>query len=1053
MAFILIAGVSSLMTIRIEGFPKLPADTITITTTLPNAYTEQVDKQITRKIEKALEDLSGVKNVSSISQPGVSVISVEKTSNTKLTTLLDDIRLKVDGIYNLPKKAERPVIEKNNMDMPAMFVQVYGAADFKTQQRIARQLRNKLLASPEVSRLQQWGLQTEQIKIGLEPYMLERLNLTPVQVMEKIQESSLYFPGGTLKTEGGYISLRADSQAYYKADFESIPIIQWEDGTTTRLGDIATVEDAFADIDMEARFNGKESVGLEILIGRKDNLINVSEDVKRIIAEFKKTLPSGVEIGIWGNSSDYIEDRLSLLSSNALQGLALVLLMLSLFLNVKLAFWVAMGIPVSLAGAFAVGTLGWIDYSLNDITTFGLIIALGILVDDAVVVGESVFEQRKRYANPLKGTAEGVRKVAVATVCGVLTTTAAFFPMLLMGSQLGKVLGSFAGIVILALMFSLFESKFILPAHLAYISLEEKKKNPMSKAWGKVQGFARGGLFWFRDHIYVHVLGWALRQRYAVFVGFIAVAALVFGLMYKGKIHSVFFPEIPGQYIVVNMEMDPRAPFELTKRNITTIEDMVQAIDRSYKEERPHAGGVLQNVFRVVSDSNTAAIYAELRPLDERGDAKTVDILNQWKQRTGTLEGVSKLTFSGFEEIGGGFKIRLIGEDVDQLRLASAELIAELEKRDGVNNLRDSFKAGQPELRLTLKPEARHLGFTAERLASQVSHQFGGGEAQRIQRGNNEVRVVVRNTLDARDAIVDLLQTRLKSQTGTWVTLQSIAQVEARYVPGHVYRRNGDQVTTIEADINKQIVAPAELGQEIFTVVAPQLQQRYPGVKVERGGELEEMGEVKGSMNRAIIITCFLIFVLLAIPLKSYFMPLIIMSVVPFGIVGAVLGHVIIGIPFSLMSIFGLLALIGVIVNDSLVMVTHYTHLREDGVDHLEATQRSGTDRFQAIFLTTATTVAGLMPLIRETSEQAMYLIPAAVSLAYGEIFGTLITLILIPVLIAIAEDIRVFLFGKRNKMLEYAQMEREETREAEFRGHTAIDRNDVFQGFEREKA
>ncbi|MGH0002005.1 efflux RND transporter permease subunit [Pseudovibrio ascidiaceicola] len=1058
MAFILIVGVSSLMNIRIEGFPKLPADTVTITTELPNGYTEQVDKQITRKVEKALEGLAGVKHISSLSQPGLSTVSVKKTSDTKLSTLLDDIRLKVDGIYNLPKKAERPVIEKESMDMPAMFVQVYGDADFKTLQRIARQLRNKLLASPEVSRLKQWGLQTEQIKIGLEPYTLERLNLTPEQVMNRIRESSLYFQGGTLKTEGGYISLRADTQAYYKADFERIPIIEWEDGTTTTLGDIAKVEDAFADIDMEARFNGKESVGLEVLIGRKDNLINVSEDVQAIIADFRTTLPTGVQVGIWGNSSDYIEDRLTLLSSNAFQGLALVVLILSLFLNMKLAFWVAMGIPISLAGAFAVATTGWVDYSLNDITTFGLIIALGILVDDAVVVGESVFEQRKRYADPRKGTAAGVHKVAVATIFGVLTTTAAFFPMLLMNSELGKILGSFSGIVILALLFSLFESKFILPAHLAYISLEEKKQNIFSRSWGKVQSVARGGLFWFRDTVYFPVLRWAIRQRYAVLVGFISAAVLVFGLMWKGKIHSVFFPEIPGQYIVVNMEMDPRAPFELTQSNISTIENIASAVDRQYAEQQPDVGGVFQNIFRIVSDSTNATIYAELRPLDERGDAKTSDILRDWQDRTGTLEGVSKLTFSGFEAIGGGFKIRLFGENSEQLQLASEELMAELGKRAGISNLRDTFKAGQPELRLTLKPEARHLGFTPERLASQVAHQFGGGEAQRIQRGDSEVRVIVRNTLDARDAIEDLLQSRLRGANDNWVTLQSVANIEARYVPGYVYRRNGDQVATIEADINKQIVAPAELGQDIFTSVVPQLQQKYPGVKIKQGGELEEMGEVKGNMNRALLITCFLIFVLLAIPLKSYFKPLIIMSVVPFGVVGAILGHAIMGIPFSMMSIFGLLALIGVIVNDSLVMVTHYLHLREDGVEHIEATERSGMDRFQAIFLTTATTVAGLMPLMSETSEQARYLIPAAVSLAYGEIFGTLITFILIPVLVAIAEDIRVFLFGKRDKALEYAQMERKEALEAE-ENHAISekspenDKDTKLEGFPLEKA
>ncbi|SDQ32429.1 efflux RND transporter permease subunit [Pseudovibrio sp. Tun.PSC04-5.I4] len=1028
MAFILIVGVTSLMTVRIEGFPKLPADTITITTTLPNAYTAQVDQQITRKIEKALEGLAGVKNISSSTQPGVSLISVEKNSGYNLQTLLDDIRLKVDSIYNLPKKAERPVIERNDFDMAAMFVQVYGDTDLKTLQTLARKLRNQLLSNPEVSRLKEWGLQNEEVRIGLKPYTLERLNLTISDVMKKIRESSLYFQSGTLKTEGGFISLRADSQAFYKSEFENIPIVQWEDGTATILGDIATISDDFAELETEARFNSQKSIGLEILIGRKDNLITVSGEVKKLISEFEQTLPRGVKVEIFGNSSDYIEARLSLLSSNAVQGLLLVLLLLSLFLNLKLAFWVAMGIPISLAGAFAIGTTGWVDYSLNDITTFGLIIALGILVDDAVIVGESIFEQRKHYKNPLKGTEAGVNKVAVATVFGVLTTIAAFFPMLLMSSPLGKILGSFSGIVILALLFSLFESKFILPAHLAYISLDEgKSKYLPARIWAKIQGVARGGLFWFRDTVYKPTVSFAIKQRYAVLVAFIAVAALVMGLMWKGKIHSVFFPDIPGQYIVVNLKMDPRAPLELTRSNIAVIEETTHTIDQTYAEKQPEIGGVFQGLFRVLNDKSSAVIYAELRPVAERGDVQTADIMRAWRKLVGPLEGVSKLTFSGFGEVGGGFKLRLFAEDPEQLRLASEELQVALAIHRGVSNVRDTFTAGQPEMRLTLKPEARHLGFTPERLATQVGYQFGGGEAQRLQRGSSEVRVIVQNVLDARNTIEDLLQTRLQSSNGDWITLQSVANVEARYVSGFLYRLNGDQVATIEADINKQVIAPAKLGQDIFENVVPQLQLEYPGVKFRQGGELEEMGEVKSGVIRAMIITCFLIYTLLAIPLKSYFKPLIIMSVVPFGFVGAVIGHAIMGIPFSMMSIFGLLALIGVVVNDSLVMVTHYRHLREDGVDHLAATDRSGMDRFQAIFLTTATTVVGLIPLMNETSEQAMYLIPAAVSLAYGEVFGTLITLILIPVLIAIAEDIRVFFFGEHDKTLGYALIEHKE--------------------------
>ena len=1013
MVFILVVGISSLLTVRIEGFPKIPADTVSITTVFPNAYTAQVDEQVTRKIEKALEGLEGVKAITSSSTPGASVVEVQKNNGYRLQKLLDNVRLKVDGIYDLPKDARRPVIETNNFDVPALYVQVYGDTDLKSLQKIARDLRDDFLASPEISRVKNWGLQDPEISIEFRPGTLERLDLTIADIMTRIGQASLYFQGGTLRTEGGYISIRADSQAYSLADFQAIPIVQWPDGTTTLLGDIATITDGFEESDIETRFNGRSSVGMEVLIGRKDNLLRVSDAAEKIVAEVERSLPHGVHVAVWGNSRDYISDRLELLSNSAVQGLALVALMLALFLNVKLAFWVAMGIPISLAGAFAVATTGWVDYSLNDITTFGFIIVLGILVDDAVVVGESVHEQRRRMSDPIRGTEVGVEKVSVATVFGVLTTVAAFFPMLLIDSPLGKVLAGFAGVVILALLFSLLESKFILPAHLAHISMAETgRPGLMARGWGRVQSVARGGLMGFRDRIYAPVLIWSLRNRYAVLLAFVAVATLVFGLMSAGKIKSVFFPNVPGQVISVSLTMDQRAPLSLTQKNVAVIEQAALDLDEDPSMRNAAGDGPVAHLFAFVSGTTSAELYLELTPSAERPEQSTLEILENWRARVGDLEGVSDLSFSGFEDFGGGFQIRLIAKDRALLEAASRELRQHLSTFEGVANIRDTFLTGQPELRLKLKPEARSLGFTSERLANQIGYAFGGGEAQRIQRGSSEVRVVVRNALSARDRIEDLMAIRLKSEGGNWIPLSAVAEVEARYVSEKIERRNGELIATVRADVNREVVAPEEIGQAILGDYAQALQARYPGLSIDEGGELEQVGEMRGGFLRAMIIACLLIYILMAVPLKSYFKPLIIMSVVPFGFVGAVLGHVIMDLPFSLLSFFGVLALIGVVVNDSLVMMTFYLQSREAGMADRDAIRRCGIDRFQAIFLTTATTVVGLLPLMSETSEQARYLIPAAVSLAFGEIFATLITLILIPVLLAIAGDFRRLVFG-----------------------------------------
>jgi multidrug efflux pump subunit AcrB len=1015
MVFILVVGVTSLMTIRIEGFPKIPADTVTVTTSLPNAYTAQVDEQITRKVEKAVEGLEGVKAIRSSSEPGISMVSIQKTNGYALQKLLDNVRLKIDGIWDLPKDARRPVIEANNFDVPALYVQVFGQTDLKTLQRIARELRADLLASPEISRVNDWGLQDQEIAIEFLPGTLERLDLTIADVMTRIQEASLYFQGGTLRTEGGYITLRADSQAYSLRDYQDIPIVQWPDGTTTLLGDIALITDGFEEVDIETRFNRMPSVGMEVLIGRKDNLLRVSDAAEAIVEEARNGLPDGVEIAIWGNSRDYISDRLQLLSSSALQGLLLVALMLAIFLNVKLAFWVAMGIPISIAGALAVSTTGWIDYSLNDITTFGFIIVLGILVDDAVVVGESVHEQRKKFADPLKGTEVGVERVSMATVFGVLTTVAAFFPMLLIDNPLGKVLASFAGVVILALLFSLLESKLILPAHLAHISMgDTSSRGMLARGWGKVQSVAQGGLLSFRDRIYAPVLRWSLRNRYAVLILFFAVATLVFGLMVNGQIKSTFFPNVPGQVISVSLKMDQRAPAHLTRENVEIIEKAGLELKEDQALMNAEGKGPVEHLFAFVSGTTTAELYMELTPSAERPGLTTNAILEAWKRRVGPLEGVSDLTFSAFEEFGGGFQIRLIGSNRELLEQASLEVRERLATFEGVSNVRDTFLTGQPELRLKLKPEARSLGFTSERLASQIGYAFGGGEAQRVQRGSSEVRVVVRNVLEARNRIEDLMALRLKSENGDWIALSSVAEIVPRYVSEQIQRRNGNLIVTVRADVNREIVAPEEIAQALFDGFTQELEDRYPGLTVDQGGELEQIGETRGGLLRAFIVACLLIYILMAVPLKSYWKPVIIMSVVPFGFVGAVIGHGIMDLPFSLLSFFGVLALIGVVVNDSLVMMTFYVQSREEGMAHEEATLRCGIDRFQAIFLTTATTVVGLMPLMSETSEQARYLIPAAVSLAYGEIFATLITLILIPVLLAISADIRNLVFGKK---------------------------------------
>ena len=550
---------------------------------------------------------------------------------------------------------------------------------------------------------------------------------------------------------------------------------------------------------------------------------------------------------------------------------------------------------------------------------------------------------------------------------------------------------------------------------MAHIPLDGQRRNFLTRLWGRVQDGAQGGLIWVRDNLYRPVLEASVRHRYAVLILFVAAGALGLGLLAKGKVKTVFFPDVPGQVITVNLEMDARAPFSLTRDNVDRIEAVGRELNAELAAQADMDIPPIQTFFTIVNGAGSAQIYAEMLPVAARPHVATLGVVREWRARVGAVEGATELEFSGSEALAGGFRIRLMSRDEDLLRAASDEMRAFLVGIEGVANVRDGLVGGQPELKLRLRPDARNLGFSAETLARQIGNSFGGAEVAKLRRDGGEVRVVVQNARAARDTIHDLMQTRLRSDTGVWVPLATVAEIEGAYVSGAVRRRDGKRMNTVMASIDRSLVAPSEVGQAVFEQLVPELRSKYPTVKIVAAGELEEMGEIQGGLIRALTLAAVLIYVLMAVPLKSYWQPLVILAIVPFGFIAAAVGHLIMGVSLSLFSFFGMLALTGVVVNDSLVMITRYNQAREDGGTVAEALNDAGIGRFRAIILTTATTVIGLMPLLTETSEQAQYLIPAAVSLAFGELFGTALMLLLVPVLIAISEDLlRLFRTGPK---------------------------------------
>ncbi|WP_028581247.1 efflux RND transporter permease subunit [Desulfogranum japonicum] len=1007
MLLIVVAGVFTLYTIRIEGFPSVPTNTISIQTMYPNASAQQVDEGITRKIEKALEGMPGIKKISSVSERGHSQVRVKKNSKTNIDRFQNDIQSRVDSIFNLPGRSERPIITREEFNLMALIVQVYGDVDDITLQKVSREIKEDLLADPKISKLVMFGQNSYEIRIEVDTDKLRAYGMTLTEVAEAINKASFDYVTGSIESKSGKIVIRADHKADSYEEFASIGLRTLSDGSRLLVKDVAKVIDGFDTEPFFARFQGKPSVGILVYSGEKADLIAINKAALKAIERIRPRLPKGISIDTWAEQAPYMKARLSLLASNAWQGLMIVFLLLALFLNVKLAFWVAMGIPISLSCAFMLMGERFLGYSLNDITTFGMIIVLGILVDDAIVVGESVFESRRENGDAVEGTIEGVRRVSTATVFGCFTTVAAFYPLLLIDNEIGKIFASFAVVVIISVISSMMESKLILPAHLVSISMGKSKQiaryHP-ARIWRKVQFFAGALMNFVRDRIYQPLLHFTLNQRYAALVILLTVAVCGISLIFNGKIKTAFFPEVPGQIITVKLKTRSGSPSELTVHNITLIEQAAEELNRELMDTLQTEKPPIMHIMTGVEGENSAEIYAELQP-EEHRQIDTMETLHRWRKKVGTLEGVETLTFSGSFESGGGFVVELAATEEAILKEAVRQFTDELGQLDGIHDLRDDLRQGSPQLRLRLKPEARHLGLTPADLAAQVSDAFGGLEIQRVPRGTEEVKVIVKNREDHRRYLQDLMRARIQTSEGDWVPLSLVADIQSGYAPTAISRQNGQRVVQVEAELDKKVITSGDAIKVIQERIIPKLQQQFPQVTTNLAGEQEEMNEMKGGLIRALIMILLLIYTLLAVPLKSYVQPFVIMSVIPFGFVGAVIGHWIMDFPLSVLSFFGMLAVTGVVVNDSLVLLTRYNELRSGSPTCFDALMNAGKSRFRAIILTTLTTVCGLLPLLSETSEQAQYLIPAAISLAWGELFATPVTLFIVPVLIHMGHD------------------------------------------------
>ncbi|CAH7157561.1 AcrB/AcrD/AcrF family protein [Vibrio chagasii] len=999
MMAIVISGVLAFAQLRVESFPQIAPSSISITVAYPGGTAQQIDESVTQRIEESISGIAGIKQVTSQSSAGMSRVVVRKTSSTDLDKLLDDIRNQVNAINGFPVQAERPQVVRNEFTNLAAFVVVSGPRTDDELQPIAKQLEQALKKNPQISKVSNWGTRTPQLVIEPDPDQLKAFGLSLEDLAGLVEQRSLESRSGELTSDKGRMVIRGDGYADDLQKLNQLVVISGSNGKI-HLGDIAKLTRGYQFSGSIVRNNGANAIALLVSTSQTDNLLKVSEAISETLDVQRAILPSDIELNTMADMAPYIEEQLFRLSENAWQGLLIVLILLGIFLEIRLAFWVAMGIPIALTGTLA--AMQWFNYSINDITLFGFILVLGVLVDDAVVVGEAIHEKRTRsagYSPNINGKTaawQGVHSVSVATVFGVLTTIAAFSPMLWINNELAKVLAGFSAVVIFALIFSLIESKFILPSHLAQLSV----KKPSTSILAKVQNAAQGGLQWFNLNVYKPVLEFALSYKVASLLGFVAVISLAYGMWSNGAIRSALFPEIPGRYITAVIELEDGAPLPLQRQALLQVEQAMTQVENGLMEDYPLQEKPVVNTLAWSDGYGEIEVTAELTK-ESLSLLPGNLLLKRWRESTGQIEGAYSVKFSAAEEPAGGTFLTISSNDRELASRVSEQLADVLASLKGVSDVYDDGQDGLPQVRLVLNQYGQQLGLTQATLAQLAGEAFGEREVHRLLENGQETKVLLQYPRDERRTLAQLEQAIIMLPNGGSVMMGDIAEFRHEQEPQVVYRRDREQVINLYWKQNRDLQSPEKTREQLEDTIES-LHLQYPSVTIKAGGEFEEIGEVSDGFKSAMILTLLMIYILLAVPLKSYWQPMIIMAVIPFGFAGAIFGHYLMDLPISILSMFGMMAMTGIVINDSLVLITRFNAEYRQGVPLQQALVIAGTSLLRAIFLTTITTVCGLLPLLSETAEQAQYLKPAAVSLVFGELFATAVTLILIPVLLGL---------------------------------------------------
>jgi multidrug efflux pump subunit AcrB len=1011
-------------TIPMKTFPDVDVGMISVGVVYPGAAPEEVEEGICVRIEEEIDGVDGVDRITSSSAEGACGVTIEVMQGADEARVLDDVKNRIDAIDTFPEEAEKPVISQVVPRRSVIDVAVSGPLDERSLKELGQQIRDELSLLPDVTQVELRNARPYEVSIEVSESALRRHGIAFDDVVRSVRASSLDLPGGSIKTRGGEILLRSKGQAYRGAEFERLVLLARPDGTRLLLGDVARVVDGFQDTDQRAFFDGEPAVVIRVFrVGEQDTLA-IARSVKDYVAKKQVALPEGTRLTIWQDSTVTLRDRLDVLLSNGQLGFALVFGLLALFLQLRLAAWVACGVPVAMMGALF--SFPFFGIAIDMISLFAFILVLGILVDDAIVVGESIYTEQERTGERLASAVSGTLEVAIPVIFGVMTTIATFMPLMMVPGPMGQVFGGIAAVVILCLGFSLVESQLILPAHLGHG--RERRRERAPGRWARLQRASATGLERFRDRHYGPWLERAIEWRYTTLAAAAGALLLTVGAVASNRLPFSFFPAIEADFVAARLTMPTGVPVESTERGVRQI---LEALERLRAEldgeresgvrsqvqhvyaavgEQPMAsrGGGPMGPVQSISGAHYGEVTAELIPAEQR-ELSTKQIADRWRELTGPVADAVELTFAmELFSAGNDIDLQLQGPSVDDLREAATRLRAELETFPGVVDVTDSFRSGKEEIQLRVLPAAEALGVALRDLARQVRQAFYGEEAQRVQRGRDDVRVMVRYTEDERRSLGALEDMRVRTAQGSEVPFALVAEVEEGRGYSTIKRADRQRVVNVTAAVDRSHTTADRVLAALRAGALPAILADYPGMSYSLQGQQREQARALGGLIRWFGIALFGVYALLAIPLRSYTQPFIVMSVIPFGLVGAVLGHLLVGVPnLSFMSVMGFVALSGVVVNASLVLVHAVNRLRAEGASTAEAARDGAITRFRAIFLTTVTTFAGLAPLIAARSMQAQFLIPMAVSLAFGVLVASGITLFVVPSLYVILEDLR----------------------------------------------